>query len=377
MLTVAHITDVVDGRSNSGTARVASELISQISSSTEILQILIHFEKNENMIYKLPNTQEILIPLIKFPIAKHFFSFVLYWIKFRIYNKSIRFDAVHWHSSRVYPLFFLVPAKKIFITLHDVNSRIIRNSNTIWTHIFYWNLRIFQFKVEAIFGDSRDACKKMVSVGKFKDNKVKCLYIASNFESISAIKPKKFEQEKGFFLCVSRWQPYKNVATLIEAYSQAVNILPEIPKLILVGKPVSRYDLPRQLVNTLGMSDRVTIFEDLTDQELAYLYDSASINIVPSLHEGFGLSVLEGLKRSCPSIDHKFTSTSEISGNAGIHIDMSSINELKLAMISIIEDPGSIGNLKDNCKSRSSKFTWVQSSQILSMFYHGIILDSE
>ena len=51
MLTVAHMTSVVDGRRNSGTARVARELITQLSSDAQVHQYLIHFDRSDDPIY--------------------------------------------------------------------------------------------------------------------------------------------------------------------------------------------------------------------------------------------------------------------------------------------------------------------------------------
>ena len=88
------------------------------------------------------------------------------------------------------------------------------------------------------------------------------------------------------------------------------------------------------------------------------MLDSAEINITPSIHEGFGLSVLEGIKRGCPSLDHKFTSTSEVSGNAGIHIDMTSVSEISETLLYIAQNPGKIEELRGYTREIANKFTW-------------------
>jgi|694.fasta_scaffold151250_2 glycosyltransferase involved in cell wall biosynthesis len=368
-LVVAHITDVVDGRRNSGTARVAVEHIQNLSKFSDIKQVLIHFEGKKDSIYFLPNIEEIVIPLKKFPFARHFFSFFIYWFPKYIFRQQDPFDIVHWHSSRVFPFFFLIPARKIFITLHDANNRILKNTNTFWTEIFYWNLRFFVSKIHTIFGDSIDACGKLVSVGKFPKNKVKCLYLGSNFETVKSKNILNFEPTQLYFLCVSRWQPFKNVETLVEAYAKVLSIKPDAPNLVLVGKPVAGHDKPSQVLNRYSLQHKVLIFQDLADEQLALLYRNAIINISPSLNEGFGLSVLEGIKCGCPSIDHKYTSTSEISGPAGIHIDMNSIDTIAEKLIEILENPQIINELKANISQRSRDFHWDNTTAKLLNYY--------
>ena len=368
-LVIAHFTDVVDGRTNSGTARVARELINMLSTQQDITQYLIHFEKNNDSIYKLNNSYEILIPLINFPIAKHFFSFFIFWLK-NIFTKKVpKFDISHWHSSRVYPFFFLVPSTKIFITLHDINSRIIKKSGTIFTWIFYWNLRISIKKINLIMGVSKNACENIVKIGRFPKSKVKCLYVSSNVNKVHPKKPLNFHLDSGFIVCVSRWQPYKNVEKIVEAYAILSKEVNDLPKLVLVGKPVGNYNKPFEQIKYFNLESKVLILKDLSDNELAYLYQNALINLVPSLYEGFGLTVLEGMQFGCPSIDHKYTSTSEISSEAGIHVDMRSAHELAHALKDVIQNNDVTGELSKFCEARSNKFTWENSCSTLISYY--------
>lgn len=369
ILTVAHLTNVVDGRSNSGTARVAKELILQLALQPNIRQVFIHFQHSDDDIYRLPGTREIVIPLKRFPFASQFFSFLMYWIPRYFSSKQEQFDVVHWHASRVFPLFFLIKSKKVCLTLHDANNRIIPGVNTIWTTIFYWNIRFSQKYIDYIFGASRDACSKLIGVAKFPAHKVKCLYMASKFEGIEPHKPEGFDLLPGYLICVSRWQNFKNVETLVEAYFLLLKHSRRLPKLVLVGKPVAGYDLPLRRIEELSLQDHVTILKDLTDSELSYLYRGALINIFPSLHEGFGLSVLEGLKCGCPSIDHMHTSTSEVSGDAGIHVDMTSAESLYQAISWLLDDPSRLSRMKVLAFKRAESFTWEKSVETLINYY--------
>ncbi len=368
-ISVAHLTDVFDGRNNSGTARVAKELITQLAKNSNVHQTFIHFGNSNDPIYRLPNSNEIIIPMQKFGVANHFFSFLTFWIR-NIWTKDIKkFDVVHWHSSRIYPFFFLIPAKKNVVTLYDATNRIIKEINTFWTSIFYWNLRISIFKSDFIIGTSKDACRKLNKISKFPDRKIRCIYLGSNFDTLQAKKPNQLYNHKDYFLCVSRWQPYKNVAKLVNAYYLASERDFNLPVLILVGKPVNGYCEPALLINEFKLEEKVFVLPDLSDEELAYLYDGALINISPSLHEGFGLPVLEGLKRNCPSLDHVFTSTSEVSGNAGIHIDMESLPGITDALLEISQNRELLTELRLNASKRAKLFTWQQTVEDLLKIY--------
>ena len=367
-LRVAHISNVIDNRTNSGTARAAVEIITKLSEGPSIHQTLIHFEKFDHPVYRLPNLTEIIIPLKPFPIASHSFSFIYFWIKARLSKSDLEFDAIHWHASRVYPLFFILPAKITLITLHDATNRIYKRVNTIWTRVFYWNLRLCQNKITYIIGDSIDACKNLISIGKFQSSKVKCIYLGSNFDKIQAASPTNFREED-FFLCVSRWQPHKNVTTLISAFNSAYQEDVSIPNLVLVGKPVNGFDLPAKLISQFKLNQKVIVLNDLSDAELAFLYDHALIHISPSLYEGFGLPVLEGLKRNCPSVDHFGTSTSEVSGIAGLHIDMNNENEISKNLLLLSRNRDLVDKLRKSAKLQSETFTWEKTVAQLKKLY--------
>jgi len=322
-------------------------------------QTLIHFDKSDESVYKIEKIDEIIIPLINFPFMKHFLSFLYYWTKMILFKRNTeKFDLVFWHASRVYPFFFLIPSRRVFINLHDANARII-NENTFWTRIFYWNLRLSVRMIDVIFGVSNDACDKLVSVGKFPRSKVKCLYPGSNFGNLNSVNPLNYELKEKIFVCISRWQSFKNVENLVAGYSLALGVDVNLPRLILVGKNHNNLNSPvRDLISLMRLESKILTLQDLKDEELAFLLDNAAINITPSLHEGFGLSVLEGLKRGCPSLDHKFTSTSEISGVAGIHIDMTSVSEISNSLVYINQNPRKIEDLRNRTKEISDKFTW-------------------
>jgi glycosyltransferase involved in cell wall biosynthesis len=369
ILNIAHLTNVIDGRSNSGTARVAREIILELSKDKSVFQTFIHFEASNDLIYQLPNTREIIIPLSRMRLAGHFYAFLRFWIKNLITQEVKGFDVVHWHASRVYPFFYLVPSRKIVITLHDATSRIIDDVNTIWTRIFYWNLRLSKNKYDYIIGDSVDACRKLVQVAKFPLNKVKCVYLASNFDKLEARRPEIFDLNEGYILCVSRWQPYKNVVNLILAYGKAVEQNRDLPNLVLVGKPVSGFNNPQGVISDLNLEKKVLVFQDLKDEELAFLYDHALLSVNPSLHEGFGLPVLEGLKRGCPSVDHVDTATSEISGFAGIHVDMRSPDLLSQALIDALSNRGWLQEFRKKAKERGAHFDWKSTVESLMKLY--------
>jgi glycosyltransferase involved in cell wall biosynthesis len=361
----------VDGRSNSGTARVATELICELSRYSSIFQTFVHFQEGVGKIYELPGTNEIIIPIGSNWLTKRrSISFIRWAFRYRFTKRSEKFDVVHWHSSRLFPLFFLFPSKKTVVTLHDVGQRILPGVNTFATRVHYWNARLFQFKIHRIIAVSKTAMKDMETIGKFKRAKLAFIYNGTNFEFLKAKALPNYTLPSKFVLCVSRWQPHKNVETIVRAVHEMESFLANAGiTFVLVGKPVGDYDLPSRLIAKFKLDSLIHVLSDLSDENIAYLYDNALLSIAPSIHEGFGLSVLEGMTRGCVSMVHKDASTKEIAGESGIHLDMKDLSSFVSVFKDAVQHPDRLKFKREKAVILSRNYTWESSAKELMLIY--------
>lgn len=374
MLEVVHITSDIDNRTNSGSARVARELITSLASTGEVRQTFVHFEESSDPIYELPNTSSILIPVGRNRFTRsRSFSFFWFWVKYRIQNSQYRFDIVHWHSSRVFLLFFLIPSKGTVITLHDAGNQILPSARTFHNFIYYWNVRLFIFKVSKIIAVSESAKSDLIEISRFPREKVVSIHNGTSFHTITS-EPIAGFKHKRFLLCVSRWQPHKNVEMIIQAVDEIRDFISSSEfSLILVGKPVGNYDLPRRLIGQLSLENIVFCLEDLTDRELSFLYERSYLNLCPSLHEGFGLSSLEGMTKSCPPLIHDSPVAREIVGDAGFYADMHNKYAVASTISYLLTNRDLVNNMRDLCYQRALKFTWDNAAREILKEYRRVV----
>jgi glycosyltransferase involved in cell wall biosynthesis len=99
------------------------------------------------------------------------------------------------------------------------------------------------------------------------------------------------------------------------------------------------------------------------------LYDHALLNISPSIHEGFGLSVLEGMTRGCVPMVHKDTSTSEIAGDSGINLDMKDLASFVSKFQDAVQNPSHWELKKLKAVTLSRDYTWEKSAKKLMQIY--------
>jgi glycosyltransferase involved in cell wall biosynthesis len=100
---------------------------------------------------------------------------------------------------------------------------------------------------------------------------------------------------------VGKLSKRRNIPLLIEAFARA-----DVPeRLVIVGPDYLRLDVPR-LAREAGAGDRVDWIEYAPMERLAQLYRAATAYVLPTLHEGFSLTIVEAMACGTPAIvfDH-------------------------------------------------------------------------
>jgi glycosyltransferase involved in cell wall biosynthesis len=125
----------------------------------------------------------------------------------------------------------------------------------------------------------------------------------------------RFTRGRPYLMCVAMDRPQKNLHTLIRAFERIKDRFPE-HVLVMVGQlrrlrpdrreksaAISR-ELPsaESLVESLGLAERVIVTGFTSDAELGTLYRGASLFVLPSLFEGFGMPAAEALALGAPTL---------------------------------------------------------------------------
>jgi len=119
-------------------------------------------------------------------------------------------------------------------------------------------------------------------------------------------------------LCVSRIDPQKDQLTLIKALPAISEHEPR-SHLVLIG-PVTRPEYLKtikQTISELGLEEKVTIIPGLApdDPELLDAYKASSLFCLPSMHEPFGIVILEAWAAGLPVV------ASRVGGIPGFVVD--------------------------------------------------------
>lgn len=153
-----------------------------------------------------------------------------------------------------------------------------------------------------------------------------------------------------YLLHISNGLPTKNVQRLIAAYER----LPQ------ATRPPLKLRMPR-LEGPLP--DGIEWVDSLDLAALVALYQGAMSFVLPSLHEGFGLPIVEAMACGCPVITSNVTACAEVAGDAALLVDPRSVDDLAAAMQRMVEDAALRAELHQRGLQRAKMFTWQRSAE--------------
>lgn len=170
----------------------------------------------------------------------------------------------------------------------------------------------------------------------------------------------KYQITKPFLLTVGTLQPRKNFERIMAAYQSLPKDIHENFQLIIVGKNHASLTPPALLnkINALQKDGQVLWLKYISLQELRCLYQSALLLLYPSLEEGFGFPILEGFASTTPVITSHYGSMAEIADQAAILVDPYSTDEIRTAILKIINNLNLQNQLKILGLQRLENFTW-------------------
>lgn len=192
-----------------------------------------------------------------------------------------------------------------------------------------------------------------------------------NKQGADPVKPKHkiFRTETPFLLSVGTIEPRKNQAFLLRVYDQFRNQNRQVMPLIFIGKRGWLTDDFMQEAKKSKWKADIHLLGYVNESELSWLYQNCLINLYPSLYEGFGLPVLEGLKEGAATVCSNTTSMPEIVGDCGIMVSPTDKEGWVNAIELLVKNKVKRLELKEKSVLRAELFSWeCSTNQILDIY---------
>jgi len=155
--------------------------------------------------------------------------------------------------------------------------------------------------------------------------------------------------------------PLKGLRYLLEAVAE-IHREREI-RLVVIGKPKTDGVIER-LVAELSLGDAVRFTGRISQEEFARYYAEATMAVIPSLYEGFGMPAGEAMACGVPVISTSGGALPEVVGDAGILVPPADKPALREAILALLNDPERRRRLGEAGLARvKNSLTWRHAAQ--------------
>ena len=163
-----------------------------------------------------------------------------------------------------------------------------------------------------------------------------------------------------YVLAVGTLEPRKNLTTLLEAFAR-LRRDGEVDadlRLVLAGARGWLDEPIFATVRSLGLEEAVRFTGFVDDDDLPAVYSGAALFVFPSLHEGFGLPLLEAMACGVPVVTSNISSMPEVAGDAAVLVDPRDEQSLAAAIARLLRDEALRDRLREAGIARARQFSW-------------------
>lgn len=293
------------------------------------------------------------------------------------------------HIPFFQPFFLTLPLKskyKTVVTVHDLTPVLFKKEFPagLFGNLKWQLQKRLLRKIDMIITDSESSKKDIIKIVGVEEDNIKVVYLAAGekFRKLSLSKEeknnflKKYNLPEAFCLYVGDVTWNKNLENIVMAAKKA-----NVP-CVLVGKAITdetfdrknKWNKSRVQVNEFVKNDKNFILPGfVSESDLVIFYNLASLFLMPSFYEGFGLPVVEAMQSGCPVITSREGSLSEVGGDAVYYVDPRSIDEISQAISKLIKNEGLRESLSLKGLKRSKDFSWKKTAESTLNIYKEVL----
>lgn len=295
-------------------------------------------------------------------------------------------DLIHYPYFE--PFFLTLPLKKKFptiVTVHDLTPlRFPRLFPSGIKGKIKWNVQKVALSMsDAVITDSISSKKDIQKFTNIHEDKIHVVYLAAgeefqrvtNMNCLKTIK-QKYKLPEKFVLYVGDATANKNLPRLVAAAKSM-----EIP-FVFVGKSLaesvvdSNNQWNKDLISvqkSIKKEKNMHLLGFVPTEDLVLLYNAATLAVVPSLYEGFGLPVLEAMQSGCPVVTTKEGSLPEVAKDAACYVNAYDTESIASGIKSVFSDKTLQEKLRVAGQKKASEFTWKKTAGMTIDVYKSIM----
>ncbi len=303
----------------------------------------------------------------------------LLWYKFHqpsfdfFFNR--RMDLTHSPT----PLILPTSGKKI-VTVHDLFFLDFPDlADQDARKKFVKKTRQSLLKADGIIAVSHYVKRQIVEKSLQNESRIKVIYHGANPEfckdmSLERLNElcKKFMLPEEFIFFVGTSEPRKNLVNLVKALAKIHKEYKPLT-LVVAGRRGDDYNSLIAEIKENRLSSWVRFLFYLPFEEVRALYRMASLLVIPSFCEGFGLPLLEAMGSELPIAASGVSALPEIGGEAAVYFDPHDPEDMADKIIHVLQDKELRHRLVAKGKKRVQDFAWEKTAVETLAFYHSVV----
>jgi glycosyltransferase involved in cell wall biosynthesis len=287
----------------------------------------------------------------------------------------VQFPPVEWlvdcdvfHATN----FIAPPSRKVpvVVTVHDINFVHHPEAVTPGVRRMARLLPGILRRASAIITVSAFTCEELVSWLPEVADKVTVIHNGSHARAAPAVAPET-PGTPPYALMLGTLEPRKNLPLALDALKilrrRGVDL-----RLVLAGGKSNLLDVPAQLRKRGLGEPEVTRTGYIDDARVSALLAGARVLVFPSLYEGFGMPLLEGMEAGVPVVGVRAGATPETVGGAGLLVEPGDAEAFADAMEQAAFDDTVRARLIPAGHAQAAKFTWERAARATLELYHRV-----
>jgi glycosyltransferase involved in cell wall biosynthesis len=174
---------------------------------------------------------------------------------------------------------------------------------------------------------------------------------------------------EGYVLFVGTLEPRKNLGALLDAYTMLRAQERDLPPLRVAGRAPASAAAWLRRIKEPPLAGSVDYVGYVPDAGRRALFEGASLLVLPSWHEGFGLPVLEAMALGVPVVASNRGALPEVAGDAGLLVAPDEPGAIANAIWRVLREDG----LAETCVRRGfgriATLSWSESAQTVWRLY--------
>jgi glycosyltransferase involved in cell wall biosynthesis len=182
-------------------------------------------------------------------------------------------------------------------------------------------------------------------------------------------RPRPRAPRDGYLLFFGTLEPRKNLGVLLDAYERLLQDAAPPPPLLIAGRPAEGSAQWLARIAAPPLAGRVTYTGYVAPDDRQALYAGATLLVMPSFNEGFGLPVLEAMTAGVPVVASRAGSLPEVLGGAGILVDPHDAADVAAGLRRVYAVPECAAECVTRGLARAGSYRWSETAKRIHDIY--------